>query len=113
MSAQGQRGGVAAKIVAAAGPLLGAGALRLRRAAVVEEKARVAFQRPEVGLIGKDERGANEVAAPIAAALVDGGVEEGEIDAGRGRAVIAIGGVKVADPILAIDKWRRARFIGD
>ena len=88
-----------APVVAAAAPFLGAGALGLRRVAVVEVEARVALQRVQHRAVGEDERRADEVPAPVAAALDLGGVEEHQVMAGLGLAVVDVGRVEVADPV--------------
>ena len=51
MAGEGQRHVEAAPIVSAAAPFFGAGALGLRRPAVVEEEARIAFERVEHGVV--------------------------------------------------------------
>ena len=97
MAGEGQGHVLAAPIIAAAAPFLGAGAVGLRRLAVVEEEPRVAFQRVEHGPVGEDPRGADEMSGPIAAALGVARVEEDQVFAGLGIRVIAIGRVEVAD----------------
>ena len=84
MSGEGQRHVESAPIIAAAAPFFRSGALSLRRLAVVEEKARITFQRAEIGAIGKDPRRSDKIARPIAAAFGLARVEQDEILAGSG-----------------------------
>ena len=54
MAGERQRHVTSTPVIPAATPFLGAGAISLRRLAVIEEKTRVTFQRVEVGAIGKN-----------------------------------------------------------
>src|SRR5258706_2928360 len=103
MPGERQGHGASAPVVAAAAPFFGAGALALRSHRIVEIKARVAFERAELGVVGEDERGADEGAGPVAAAFGAAGVEEKEVLAGlRVGAVIGVGSVEVADVICGV-----------
>src|SRR5258706_12957966 len=75
MPGERQGHGASAPVVAAAAPFFGAGALALRSHRIVEIKARVAFERAELGVVGEDERGADEGAGPVAAAFGAAGGE--------------------------------------
>ena len=101
MAREGKRHILAAPVVTATAPLLRAGPLGLGRLAVVEKEAGIAFERAEVGLVREDERGADEGAGPVGAALRLAGVEQDEVMAWLGRAVIPVGGVEITDLI-----WR-------
>ncbi len=69
MAGKRQGHGLATPIVAAAAPFLGPGSLCLWRLTVVEEETGITFQRAELGVFGKDERSADEMARPVAAAF--------------------------------------------
>ena len=91
MSGQRQRRDLSpVPVVASGAPLLRAGSLTLRRLAVVEEEARIALEGAEVGLVGEDERRADEGPAPVAAALGPCGVEKDEVEPRRGRTVVHV-----------------------
>ena len=54
MAGERQRHVQSTPVIPSSAPFLGAGAISLRRLAVIEEKARVTFQRVEIGAIGKN-----------------------------------------------------------
>ena len=95
MSRQRQRGIDAAPIVAAAAPLLGAGALRLRRLAVVEEEARVTLQRAQHRRVRKHDRGAHQLPRPVAAAFDGARIEQHQVLACLRVRMIRVAGVKI------------------
>src|ERR1035437_360130 len=105
MPGEGQRHVLAAPIISAPAPFLGAGALRLRRLAVVEEEPGIAFQRAEHRAVGEYPGGAHQMPRPIATAFGVARIEEDQILARLGSRVIAIGRVKVADVRRGISIW--------
>src|SRR5271157_2741955 len=99
MACEGQRHVAPAPVVAAAAPLLRPGALSLRGEAVVEEEARVALQRGEVGLAREDERRSRQMPGPFLAALELAGVEQDQILAGLWPGMVGVGGVEIRDVV--------------
>src|SRR6266540_4827036 len=97
MTGKGQRHVQSAPIIPAATPLFGARAVSLRRLAVVEIEARVAFERAEVVLVGEDEGRADKTARPVPAAFGLARIEQDKVPAQLRFRVIAIGRVKVTD----------------
>src|SRR6266571_1689640 len=65
MARKRQRHVLSPPIIAAPAPLLGAGAVSLRREAVVEEEPRITLKRVQRGPIGKHPGIADEMAGPI------------------------------------------------
>src|SRR5438128_7797135 len=81
MADEWQRHSLAAPVVAAAAPLFAAGALPLRREAVIKIEPRIALQRRQVALFRKCVRGTDDVAAPVAAAFGFARIEQFQIAA--------------------------------
>ena len=105
VACEGQGHIVAAPVIAATSPFLGAGALRLRCLAVIKEEARIAFQCAETRAVGENERRADELARPVAAALSLARVEQNEILAADWLRMIAVSRVEVANVSRRIVKW--------
>src|SRR4051794_29499020 len=79
MTGKRQRHSLAAPIIAASAPLLATSPLPLRRETVVEKESRIAFECVEVAVFRERVRCANDVSAPIAAALDSPRVEQLQI----------------------------------
>jgi hypothetical protein len=94
-----------APVVPAAAPFLGAGALRLRREAVIEIESRIAFQRVQVRAMREDPRGAHQMAGPIGASFGLARVQQEQVLARFRRRVIAIRGMEVPDVAGRIFVW--------
>src|ERR1035441_402638 len=96
MPGEGQRHVLAAPIISAPAPFLGAGTLRLRRLAVVEEEPGIAFQRAEHRAVGEYPGSAHQMTGPIATAFGVARIEQDQILARLRVRMIAVGRVKVA-----------------
>ena len=94
-----QRHVAATPIIAATTPFLGPSAAGLRRLAVVEEEARITFERVQHGAMRKNPRGADEVARPVAAVFGFDRVEQHKVFAGFRTRMIAVSGVEVSDVV--------------
>src|SRR5688572_9829771 len=99
MAGEGERHGPAAPIVATAAPFYGAGAVGLRRVAVVEKESRVPFQSKMICLMREDERRADELAAPVAAPFGLRRIEQNDVLAVGRFGMVLECGVKITDVI--------------
>src|SRR5687767_16020200 len=99
-----------APIIASPTPFLGAGAVGLWAAAVVEEEARITFEGGEDSALRKNPGSADEVSGPIAAAFGVARVEQDEVVAGGWLAVITISRMEVTDVGARIVQRKRADF---
>src|SRR6185312_3632495 len=68
-----------APIIAAAAPLFGPGALRLRRQAVIKKEPRIALQSSQISGVRKDERCAGKMSGPISASFRLACIEQQQI----------------------------------
>ena len=102
MAGKGQGHVKAAPVITTATPFFSAGALGLRRLAVIEEKARVSFQRIQHTAMRKNPGVPDKVSRPIAAAFRLARIKEDKVLSGLGIWMIAIGGVEVANMIRRI-----------
>src|SRR5690349_11760263 len=99
MARKGQGHIKPAPVVSTAAPLFCAGALRLRRIGVVEEKPRIAFERGKVRIVGEDETGSDERAAPVLGAFDAARVEKDQVPPRNGLRMITIGRVEIRELI--------------
>src|SRR5438876_4913605 len=102
MTREGQAHISTSPVITSTSPFLRPSSLRLGRFAVVEDEARVAFQRVEHGVVGEDEGRADEGAGPVVRALEAARVEEDQVLAGLRRKMIAIGCMEIADMVRRI-----------
>src|SRR5207249_5959361 len=74
---------------------------------VIKEKSWIAFQRVEDRAIGKNPRGAHQVARPIAAAFDVPRIEQDQVFSGFGARMVAVGGMEIAD----VRRWVTERRV--
>src|SRR5690348_9349718 len=99
MAGKWERHVLAAPVIAPTAPFLGAGALRLRRIAIVEIKAGIALKCVQIRLVREDQGCADEAAGPVSAAFGSPRVQEQQIAPFFRMRMIAIGCMEIADVV--------------